>query len=251
MTWALADERAALIGDVEAHGGVGSSDVGSRPLIADVTARMHDPQGAELYLETTADSGNSNWSAAMTHFVHGWEALEAGDGPRAASELEAFTAATSDPLVRDNGAGYGCWLAPAEEMAGRPAKADAALAAGGSFVDCYRFRGDILDHRGDLPGAQKAYAAAVGLAPDLPAAYYSRGLARARRGDLNGAEADYAAANQRGPHWADPLKAWGDALAAQGRWAEAKAKYDQASPLAPRWGALAAAGARAHRLSPN
>lgn len=243
MTWNLPAERAGMIRDVEAHGGVGSNDVGERPLIADVTARMHDPQGAELYLQTAADSGVSNWSTAMTHFVHGWEAMEAGRWTQAASELEAFNARLSDPLVADNGAGYACWLAPAEEMAGHPAKADAALAAGGTFVDCYRFRGDILDHRGDWAGAQKAYAAAVALAPDLPAPYYSWGLALARHGDLAGAEAKYAAANQRGPHWADPLKAWGDALARQGRWTEAKGKYDAALAYAPNWQALIAARA--------
>ena len=52
---------------------------------------------------------------------------------------------------------------------------------------------------------QKAYAAAVTLAPDLPAGYYSWGVALARHGDLAGAEAKLKAANQRGPHWADPL----------------------------------------------
>jgi tetratricopeptide (TPR) repeat protein len=251
MTWDLPAERAGLIGDAESHGGVGSSDVGSRPVIADVIARMHDPDGAELYLETAADNGGSNWSAAMTHFVHGREALERGDGMRAASEIEAFVAASSDPLVRDNGAGFACWLAPAEEMAGRPQKADAALATGGTFVDCYRFRADILDHRGDWPGAQKAYAAAVALAPDLPAAYYSWGLALARHGDLAGAQVKYAAANQRGPHWADPLKAWGDALAAQRRWSEAQAKYDEAVKYAPKWPALAVARATAAKHLPT
>jgi len=59
------------------------------------------------------------------------------------------------------------------EKTGEPAKADAALNAAGkfTFVDCYRFRGDVLDLRGDWPGAQKAYAEAVALAPDLPAGY--------------------------------------------------------------------------------
>jgi len=55
---------------------------------------------------------------------------------------------------------------------------------GEHFVDCERFRGDILDHRGDWPGAQKAYSAAVALGPDLPAGYYSWGVALARHGDL-------------------------------------------------------------------
>jgi tetratricopeptide (TPR) repeat protein len=130
-------------------------------------------------------------------------------------------------------------------MAGHPDKADAALKAGGHFVDCWRFRGDILDHRGDWAGAQKAYAAAVGLAPDLPAAWYSWGLGLARHGQRAAAQAKFAAANERGPHWADPLKAWGDALAAQGRWKEARAKYDQALAYAPLWRALRAARALA------
>jgi tetratricopeptide (TPR) repeat protein len=245
MTWNLPAQRAGMMRDVEAHGGVGSNDVGERPLIADVTARMHDPQGAELYLETAIDGGVSAWTTAMTHFVHGWEALDAGRWSQAANELEGFQAGLSDPLVRDNGAGYACWLAPAEEMAGHPEKADAALAVGGSFVDCYRFRADVLDHRGDWAGAQKAYAAAVALAPDLPAAYYSWGLALARHGDLAGAQAKFAAASARGPHWADPLKAWGDALAAQGRWSEALAKYEAARAYAPKWQALAVAQATA------
>jgi tetratricopeptide (TPR) repeat protein len=66
------------------------------------------------------------------------------------------------------------------------------------YVDCYRFRADILDGRGDWPGAQKAYANAVALAPDLPAAYYSWGVALAKHGDLNGAAAKFKDANQKG-----------------------------------------------------
>jgi tetratricopeptide (TPR) repeat protein len=86
-------------------------------------------------------------------------------------------------------------------------------AFGCCYVDCYRFRADILDGRGDWPGAQKAYEEAVALAPDLPAAYFSWGVALAQHGDLAGAEAKLKDANQRGPQWADPLKAWGDVLA--------------------------------------
>jgi tetratricopeptide (TPR) repeat protein len=100
-------------------------------------------------------------------------------------------------------------------------------------------------YRGDWAGAQRAYAAAVGLASDLPAARYSWGQALARHGLLSAAQAKFAPANQRGPHWADPLKAWGDALAAQGRWKEARAKYDQALAYAPVWRALRAARALA------
>ena len=193
------------------------------------------------------DADKDPFTIALTHFVHGWSALDAGGGTRAAGEMEAFARMAADPAVGLQVPGYACWLAPAEEMAGHPDKADAALKAAGRFVDCYRFRADILDHRGDWPGAQRAYADAVALAPDLPAAYYSWGLALARHGDLNGALAKYAAANARGPHWADPLKAWGDALATQGRWAEADAKYAQAAPFAPKWKALHLAWAVALR----
>jgi tetratricopeptide (TPR) repeat protein len=132
-------------------------------------------------------------------------------------------------------AGFNCWVAPAEEAAGHSDKADAVLKTGGTFVDCYRFRGDILDHRGDWSGAQKAYADAVALAPDLPAGYYSWGVALARHGELAGAEAKLKDANQRGPHWADPLKAWGDVLVKQGHMKEALVKYDEALKHAPAW----------------
>ena len=105
----------------------------------------------------------------------------------------------------------------------------------GTFIDCYRFRADILDSRGDWPGAQKAYADAVALAPDLPAAYYSWVVALAKHGNLDAAAAKLKDANQRGPHWADPLKAWGDVLLKQGKAKEALVKYDEALKYAPNW----------------
>ena len=111
----------------------------------------------------------------------------------------------------------------------------ALQSAGAKFVDCYRFRADILDHRGDWPGAQKAFADAVALAPELPAPYYSWGVALAKHGDLDGAVVKLKDANQRGPHWADPIKVWGDVLLRQGRTREARAKYDVALKYAPNW----------------
>ena len=235
MMWNLATERAAFLADMAAHGGQGSNVVQDGPLIADVAIRMHDPEAADMYLQTSTDAAKDPFAVAMTHFVHGWGALDRGDWARAAAELEPFAVAYATPAIGLQIPGYHCWLAPAEEMAGHPDKADEALKAGGRFVDCYRFRADILDHRGDWAGAQIIYADAVALAPDLPAAWYSWGLALARHGDVAGAEAKYAAANARGPHWADPLKAWGDALAAQGRWAEAERRYAEAASYAPKW----------------
>jgi tetratricopeptide (TPR) repeat protein len=171
----------------------------------------------------------------MTHFVRGRVAAEAGDIARAAAEMEAFATAYANPTVSSNYPGYNCWIAPAEEAAGHTDKADAVLNAAGSYVDCYRFRADILDGRGDWPDAQKAYAEAVALARDLPAAYYSWGVALARHGELAGAEAKLKDANQRGPHWADPLKAWGDVLMKQGKTKESLVKYDEALKYAPNW----------------
>jgi tetratricopeptide (TPR) repeat protein len=235
LTWNLQAWRASTMADEAVNGGIGTSTVADAPAIADIDTRLHDPADAEFQLQTAQGDAKDPSIAAMTHFVHGRLAAEAGDVQRAAAEMEAFGAAYADATVSSNYPGYTCWIAPAEEAAGHPDKADAALKAGGHFVDCYRFRGDILDHRGDWVGAQKAYAQSVAIAPDLPAGYYSWGVALALHGDLNGATAKLAAANQRGPHWADPLKAWGDVLAREGRWRDALAKYDEALKYAPAW----------------
>jgi tetratricopeptide (TPR) repeat protein len=219
-----------------AGGGTGVTSAG--PALADIYTRLHDSTAAELVLKTIKEDPNDPTIAALTHFVHGRLAADAGDTDRAASELEAFGVAFSDPVISSNYPGYQCWIAPAEEAAKHPGKADAILQSAGSFVDCYRFRADILDSRGDWSGAQKAYADAVALAPDLPAAYYSWGLALARHGDLADAAAKLKQASQLGPQWADPLKAWGDLLMQQGAVRQALAKYDEALKWAPNWAAL-------------
>ena len=238
FTWNLQAWRAAALADAATDQGVGTNVTAQGPNIADANVRLHDPADAEFQLQTAQGDAKDPTIPALTHFIHGRLATEAGDGVRAAAEMEAFAAAYADPVISSNYPGYLCWVAPAEELAGHPDRADAALKAGGHYVDCYRFRGDILDHRGDWTGAQQAYAAAVAIAPDLPAGFYSWGVALARHGDLTGAIAKLTAANQRGPHWADPLKAWGDVLARQGRWREALARYNAALKFAPAWAEL-------------
>jgi hypothetical protein len=245
LTWNLPAWADSMAADAQAHGGVGSAVTALGPLIADIQVRLHDPAAAALALETTKADSNDPSIPALTHFVHGRLAMESGDDARAATEMELFLAAYANPVVSSEYPGYSCWVAPAEEAAGHPEKADAVLKTAGTFVDCYRFRADILDGRGDWPGAQKAYASAVALAPDLPAPYYSWGLALARHGDLAGAEAKLENASRRGPHWADPLKAWGDVLARRGDSKHALAKYDEAAKYAPNWQALKEARAAA------
>jgi tetratricopeptide (TPR) repeat protein len=162
------------------------------------------------------------------------------EAPEAVASAEAFAAAVAaiasrqDPQVaRDTSV----FLREHSALL-KVQKNHLVLETGGTFVDCYRFRGDILDGRGDWGGAEKAYAKAVALAPDLPAAYYSWGLGLARHGDLAGAEAKFKEANRHGPHWADPLKNWGDVLVKQGRGEDALAKYNEALEYAPHWAAL-------------
>jgi tetratricopeptide (TPR) repeat protein len=196
---------------------------------------LHDPAAAELAIKTTKEDAHDPTIGAITHFVRGRIAAVAGDTARAATEMEAFGTAYANPVVSANYPGYHCWIAPTEEAAGHPDKADALLKTAGTFVDCYRFRADILDGRSDWPGAQKVYAEALSLAPDLPAAYYSWGIALAKHGDLEGALAKFKDANQRGPHWADPLKAWGDVLVKQDHPNQALTKYREALKYAPNW----------------
>jgi tetratricopeptide (TPR) repeat protein len=234
VLWDVQAQLTSLLADAESAGG-GTFTFGTGPGIAADEVLLHDPVAAEITLQTTKPDPADPTLAAGTHVVRGLLAADSGDSARAASEMEAFLAAYTNPAVVWTWSGFNCWGAPAEEAAGRPDKADAILKTGGTFVDCYRFRGDILEHRGDWAAAQKAYAEAVALAPDLPAGYYSWGIALAKHGDLIGAEAKLIDANKRGPHWADPLKAWGDVLVKRGKLKDALAKYDEALKYAPNW----------------
>jgi tetratricopeptide (TPR) repeat protein len=238
LTWNLPAWLNATMADAEANAGVGTGVSAAGPTIADIQSRLHDSEASDLALKTTKEDPHDPSVGALIHYVRGRLAADAGDAARAATEMEAFGTAYANPAVSGQIPGYNCWIAPAEQAAGRPDKADAVLKTAGTFVDCYRFRADILDGRGDWPGAQKAYADAVALAPDLPAAYYSWGVALATHGDLNSAAAKLKDANLKGPHWADPLKAWGDVLAKQGKIKDALVKYDKALKYAPNWAAL-------------
>ena len=244
--WLGRDYRAGLrqiIADEKAR--AGSMDTSENALGAVDAVLLHDDEEAAAQLAIRNPSVADGTIPAARHFVDGQVALRTGNLRRGLEQMELFGKDFADPTVASTFPDLRCWVAPAEEMAGRRVQADAALAAGGHLVDCARFRGDILDGRGRWPDARRAYAAAVATAPDLPAAYYSWGLALARHGDLAGAMARLAAAHARGPDWAEPLEAEGDVLARQGHRAEALAAYDQALSRAPAWDAPRRAGASA------
>jgi len=230
LTFNLQAERAAMIADITANGGYGA-ETGAQGLgIADVDIQLHNLPAAEIRLQTTQVQPGNDFDMANLAFERGRLAQAHGDTAEALKQAELFGATRYAAAQGDY-----CWIAQVEEQAGHKDRADAALEKGGHFVDCYRFHADFLDERGDWPGAQRAYAAAVALAPDLPAAYYSWGVALARHGDSAGAIEKLAAANARGPHWADPLKAWGDVLAQKTSLSDAVTKYDEALAYAPAW----------------
>jgi tetratricopeptide (TPR) repeat protein len=172
---------------------------------------MHDVDAAALRLKTTLVDVKNVPDVAQAAFDRALVAEEVGDLKAAAKEWDAFAVTYANPTVSTTNPPNICFVALTYEKTGQSAKADVALNAVGklTYVDCYRFRGDLLEVRGDWAGAQAWYVKAVKLGPSIPSGYYSWGVGLARHGDVAGAEAKLKDANLRGPHWADPLKAWG------------------------------------------
>ena len=134
-SWDLPAQLAEFTADVESSSGGATSTFVAGPQIALVEAWLHGPVAAELALQTTRPDVRDPTIAAVTHFVRGILAAETGDSARAVSEMEPFLAAYSDPAVSWFLYGNHCWVAPIEEAAGHPDKADAVLKTGGTFVD--------------------------------------------------------------------------------------------------------------------
>ncbi|MCP9796528.1 M48 family metallopeptidase [Cyanobium sp. Lug-B] len=254
LTWNLQAWRAVLADDALQYQGIGSGNQLRHPVIALIDTRLHDLDGARFHLSLGAGTSSDSTIKARSHFVQGRIAALTGNTTLALREMESFKSEyESKGTVSANMPGYLCWVALAQEEAGRPREADQTLRQAGRYVNCLRFKGDILDRRGDWVNAQLAYAESVRMAPDLPAGYYSWGAALARHGQTKAAMEKLAAAAKRGPGWADPLKAWGDCLASQGQWKAALKKYQAASRLAPEWASLKLAleDAKAHRYIPR
>src|ERR1700733_3448238 len=240
LVWDLPAYRAELIADMESHGGIGTAGIaeGAENLsVAQIDVQMHDVEAATLRLKTTPVDEKVPGDVAAAAFDRALLAEETGDLTAAAHEWDAYVTPYAHPGVSTQNPTYICYSAVTYQKTGQPGKADAALNAVGklTFVDCSRFRGDVLDLRGDWAGAQQWYAKAVKLAPSTPSGYFSWGLALAKHGDLEGAAAKFKGANLKGPHWADPLKAWGDVLKAQRKIKEALGKYNAALKYAPNW----------------
>jgi tetratricopeptide (TPR) repeat protein len=235
--------RAGFLAEFTATGGTSNlGGVGYEVLvIAQLDVQLHEVDTARLRLTTAVWDPKSHPDVAQAYYVQALLAEEIGDLSKAAKYWDDYAGVYADPVVAMGMPASMCWAAPTYQKTAQPAKADAALeapmkAAGiGTYIDCYRFKGDVLELRGDWAGAQEWYAKAVKLGPSIPSGYYSRGMALAKHGDLNGAAAKFKDANLKGPHWADPLKAWGDVLANQGHTKEALVKYDEALKYAPNW----------------
>jgi predicted negative regulator of RcsB-dependent stress response len=240
---------ASEIADIEMHGGIGTTaSVGAQNLqVAQWLILLHDLDAAALRLSTTPVDAKRPADVAVAASDRAQLAEARGDLKAAAQAWDAFAVPNADPSVASSLANQICYAAVTYEKTGQSAKADAALDVPNNlhFVDCYRFRGDVLDLRGDWSGAQSWYQNAVTLGPNLPAGYYSWGVALARHGDLSGAVEKLRLANQKGPHWADPLKVWGDVLMRQGQTRLAVEKYDEAIRYAPNWQQLKEARAAA------
>ena len=243
IVWDLPAVHASNIADMESHSGIGTTSGAGGTLnlaVAQFEVQMHDVEAAALRLKTTRINDKAAADVATSASVQALLAEEAGDLQASAEQWDAFRVAYANPGVSTANPQYMCYAADTYQKTGQAAKADAALAAVGqmTYVDCYRFRGDVLDLRGDWQGAQAWYARAVKLGPSIPSGYYSWGLALARHGDLEAAAAKFKEANLHGPHWADPLKAWGDTLIKQGHASQALDKYNEALKYAPNWSAL-------------
>jgi tetratricopeptide (TPR) repeat protein len=241
LRWDLPAAHREQVEDMVQTGGHGTLSVEEAPIDAQTLAQMHERSAAELELKTSPGVGTDAYVVAQSSFVRALIALQQGEYAKALPLLQSVdtAVAASADLQSNFTSPPSCWLALAGEWTGAPAvKVDTDVARGGHLVDCYRFKADISDHRGDWPLAQKQYAEAVALAPSVPSSYFSWGEALARHGDYDGAITRFTEANARGPHWADPLKGWGDALAAKQDYKAAVARYAQAEKYAANWGAL-------------
>jgi tetratricopeptide (TPR) repeat protein len=213
-------------------------------LIAEANVYGVPGPGLERIVRYYADAASDDWKGALAEAEALIEleqtALSSSKDPDAAAGLRTGIERRDRPM-----------LAIAQAHTGNAAASGASIAF--TPLDCYsclRARGIAASLAGDHPRAERWFADAIRLGPDLPWAYVERGRARLDAGDTGGALSDAETAARLGPHFADALKLSGDTRARQGRWSEAIASYDSALAEAPAWAGLkharAAALARVH-----
>lgn len=228
------------LADVKANGPIGSTTEAVGPRDAEDQARMHDFRETELDLNVSSGAGTNPdpIAQAQSLLAEGLVAFDKGNYSDAARFMQNMDKAVASSKIESSFPDVSCYLARANEFAGRSDEVYKDLDRGGQLVRCYSFRGDVDDHRGNWTQAQQDYAAAVRLAPSLPIGYQSWGEALARHLDYDGAIQKFTQAHQLGPHWCDPLEHWGEALAAKGDFKQAVEKYAEATKYAPNWAAL-------------
>ena len=242
--------RAARI-DYDTSGGTGTGGWPAGAIIGQYYALQHDAAASDLFLETNPDAsagagslfGESSVIEAAA--ARGIVAFDLGRYQDAAQYWDEWsqrraTFSSKSAILLERFPRERCWLPIVYEMAGRRLDADAAITRtqGVTNVDCFRFRGDMHDHRGEWAEAERAYADGVARAPSLPHAYFSSGTALLRHQQYSAAIDKLTAAHARSPRWADPLDAWAQALVKLGQPRQAVKKYAEAVGYAPNWGAL-------------
>jgi tetratricopeptide (TPR) repeat protein len=233
--WDLPAALRSSLKDVSLNGEAGETLIPEGPGIADLYGQMHDPGDAARYMATAdPDDASTKAEAAILPVYH---AIDTGTGwSDGIPSLEVFWKAwQADPALQRDTGDDACLVGLSYGMVGRVAEADAVFKSAGAWSRCAAFHGDVLEHTGDLAGAERVWADGLKTAPDLPLVYQHRGISELRRGDLNAAELDFSKANTKARHFADPLKFWGDLLAKQGKWKDALTKYDEALKYAPAW----------------
>ena len=112
---------------------------------------MHDVRGAALELQTTPGVESDSNLMALSGFVRGMIALERGAYSSARDEFRLLEEGghMADVATTSTAPAPACYIAISEESTGNSARADTDIAAGGHYVDCYRFKGDLADHRGN------------------------------------------------------------------------------------------------------
>ena len=152
---------------------------------------------------------------------------------RLADEAQGQGQRSKDTLER----GVQPALAIAYARLGRLEQAKAAAASLPPDCEpCLDARGWVAALSGDPAGADRWFAAADRMAPDLPFYESDWGAALLARGDLDRAIAKLGEAHAKGPRYADPLELWGEALMRKGDLSGAIAKFTEADKDAPKWG---------------